>query len=905
MAKSKCLSEVTEILAKAFEGFAGVNFEISAEVIAQKVSQAQAKAFDKLGTRNTEAYENMVTEDVLNELRSDVSRAQLITAHRMQNIAHQVGYIKKVYPDNPALGLKALLVGDATHRQGGRNSVALAQKEATQRYHRDLIHDLKQEGVYDAFWSSSLDDQIDDAGHHLSTNNQMELDKLEPEAIKIAEILQRNASLRRIEANRYGAGISSLKGRLYRQSHEVHNVLRASSVLDPNRRRKFRNSGSSHDEKAWVEFVMKNIDEVATFPAKVRQEGTQAKHDWLRAVFQEFRKGRTGDYLMKSDETYEGIAPHKAINEDRVLHFTREGAKAYRKTFGLGSIKETVASEIELMGHRVGLLDTLGVDPHKTLMGVIDATAKRLPEGSKELAKLTRHVGKLKDGEFNGRIGMQYATVTGTTNHIASEVGAIAGASLRAFQNVTKLGFAAISSIADVGNMSADLMAQQGNMTFFESFFSAVRAPLEGFMDGDRRAFAEAAGIGLDGMIGMSFDRMGSTDAPLGAMNKLMNTYFKWNALGPWTDATRKGLYLANSNYMAKVLRDPSVAKNGAHKHLLESYDITDADMDFLREYLPMTVIDGKEYFNTPEIGRLPTSVFSLSDAEVNLVNKQVGILGERFRDPLVLDMLKAKRGDLEKKFNSFFIDRNDFGVLTPGADTRAMIQQGRGRGDMFREIMETFLQFKQFPISMVNMLYMRDSKGLGSKPFGSNGELGLMASHIAMLTGFGALSAHLKETMKGRVPFIPQDGEELRKYMGRAMLHGGAMGLYGDFLLGKSFGTADKLIGLTGPTGGDIVNLAKLGKAGFLDAFGNDEYDPQYGSKLWKTMRNSIPFANSYQSKLLLDYTIFFNIAETLDPGYLQRHETGVKSYNAGRGYILPPSEVIPYGGLRNLAGE
>jgi hypothetical protein len=148
--------------------------------------------------------------------------------------------------------------------------------------------------------------------------------------------------------------------------------------------------------------------------------------------------------------------------------------------------------------------------------------------------------------------------------------------------------------------------------------------------------------------------------------------------------------------------------------------------------------------------------------------------------------------------------------------------------------------------------------------------------------TPLGANGARaLKDLVNGREPRPADDP----KTWVAAMLQGGALGLYGDFL----FGEANRFGGgltqsLSGPTLGLIDGgydlLARLRD-------GDDAAAASFRFAIQNT-----PFANLFYTRAALDYLILHSVQEALNPGALRRMEMRIEKENAQQ-FLLRPSQT------------
>jgi hypothetical protein len=138
------------------------------------------------------------------------------------------------------------------------------------------------------------------------------------------------------------------------------------------------------------------------------------------------------------------------------------------------------------------------------------------------------------------------------------------------------------------------------------------------------------------------------------------------------------------------------------------------------------------------------------------------------------------------------------------------------------------------------------------------------------------------KDALKGRTPRDPTDP----KVMAAAMLQGGALGIYGDFLLGESnrFGRS-MLETAAGPVLGTISDLDQIRAAKMA---GED-----VGAKTVRAITSNTPFLNLFYTRMAVDYLLLYRIQESLNPGSLRRMERQVEKQNNQR-FIVPPSETV-----------
>lgn len=251
--------------------------------------------------------------------------------------------------------------------------------------------------------------------------------------------------------------------------------------------------------------------------------------------------------------------------------------------------------------------------------------------------------------------------------------------------------------------------------------------------------------------------------------------------------------------------------------------------------------------------------------------------------EPQIARILEEAREDLAVKLQTLLTDRMNYAVISPDARSRAITTAGQQRGTAAGEIARAVMQFKSFGIAFTQRTLGREAFGYGARRLSQirARELQGIAMLIASTTAFGYLAMAAKDLSKGKTPRPVDDW----KTWAAAMQQGGGFGIYGDFLFGEAsrFGSSP-LATLSGPTVGkveDVWNLIQAAKQG---------KDPS--AKAFRFLVSNTPFINLFYTKLALDYAIFYQIQEAMNPGYLRRMERRIEK-DTGQEFLLRPSEA------------
>ena len=768
-------------------------------------------------------------------------RNALLNARRR---AELVGYIRSTWSDRPDLGLESFLVGTNVARPGARRSVAAEQKQLSQAYIAGFLNDIEAEGLKPFLTKGDLDADIADALWRIGMDKP--LDGLSKEAVSIAKIMQKYQEAARIDANRAGAFIRKLPGYVVRQSHDPYKLQRAGF-------------------KQWRDEILPLLDE-RTFEAGSDVDG------FLLATYNGLV---SGVHLKVSTGQPNGFkGPRnlaKKVSAERVLHF-KDGLawNQYNKVYGTGSLREAFLGGLDRSGDSTGMMRRLGTNPESNWNAALDELQLDLKNDPEGLRKFQQ--------DRNGLLKTRFSEIDGTSRMAVNHVGARVAANLRAWQSMAKLGGAVISAVTDLPVAASEMRYQGKGM--LSSMGTLIGGMVQGRKPAEQREILSTLGVFFDSVRGEVVSKFSADDTLGGQMSKWQQRFFKVNGLTWWTDAMRSTAALMMSHHLAYNRTLAWDKMNPDLQRTLELFDIDAGKWDLLRS-TPAKEADGREYMTTQGIDSIPEEALA-----GYLTSK-----GRTVNDAAVGELREELRGSLR----SYITDRSSYAVIEPDARTRAMMRRGTQPGTVAGELLRFIGQFKAFPVAILQKSFGRELYGRGYQPgaYGANpgreliqamrsgnGEkLGIAQLMLwTTLFGYGAMAT--KDLLKGREPRPADDP----KTWVAAMLQGGALGLYGDFL----FGEANRFGGgltqsLSGPTLGLIDGgydlLARLRD-------GDDAAAASFRFAIQNT-----PFANLFYTRAALDYLILHSVQEALNPGALRRMERRIEKENAQQ-FLLRPSQ-------------
>lgn len=246
---------------------------------------------------------------------------------------------------------------------------------------------------------------------------------------------------------------------------------------------------------------------------------------------------------------------------------------------------------------------------------------------------------------------------------------------------------------------------------------------------------------------------------------------------------------------------------------------------------------------------------------------------------------IKLARDRAASKLLAVVLEERDFAVLEPGARERSTLTMGTQRGTVGGELLRSFLQFKTFPIAMV----MRHWGRALNLYDGTAGKVGYVGALIASQTLMGAVALEVNDLLSGKDPRSLNPASE---YGGRnlmaAVLKGGALSLYGDFLFADTNEFGRTLAGAIGGPGlGLVEDTFKLTVGNLQQLAKGEETDA--GAEAARYLRAYTPGASLWYTKAATDRLIFHQLQEYFSPGYLARTKRKAQQ-NYGTTYWWDP---------------
>lgn len=764
-----------------------ISYDDAKEIIGEVDREAKRKASEGFD------YDQSVKEILAQ--RMDNTKANILK--QKENIARNIVIKKQTIDKLSQLVDSGMSVKDAFRAdlegiespiKGARDSLDVQKSAVESAYFSRFIGELNREGLLPVLNSKALNDEI---GKELwALSNKESGATQNKQAKRIAEIIYKTREAQRQRLNKAGADISEVGGYIMPQRHDTAEMFKAG-------------------EDEWANFMLPLLDEKRSFGGNYGD-----LFDVLRGAYRAMITGiRLNDPTLKDSKLFQFTGPSnlgKRLSQSREIHFKDyDSWKTWNEKYGMKDLNEGLIDAIRYDAHNIALMERYGTNPEAMMKEAADGIQKKYRN---EIAK------KGEDGT-SAKINDIINAAMEKNMIPASPKLARIGSNIRAYQNVTKLGGAAISSITDIPMKALEYKFQG------KSWLSASVQPFLdiglGFKNKkDRIEWASLTGVGMEGMIGNIGARFSAQDNLNNKAAKVQRMYFKLNGLSWWTDTHKEAMGRVMSHHLGLKKETTFSALDADTQRLFGNYSISEADWNAMRKSA-VTLDDGRDYI-------LPDKIES-----------------EKLREKLI----------------GYYFNRTESGVITPGARERRLTVMGTQRGTPIGEVTRSIMQFKSFPITIATKVFGRALYG--------KGKMDVPAIAYLMLTSmtFGYLAGAMKDLVKGRTPKDPTKIETIYA----ALAQGGGLGIMGDILLNDSSGMGRSATQtLMGPSFGTFDDIAKIYSAGIRGG----------GSKRQAVMTgiNAIPFNNIFYTRAALDHLLLLQMQEELNPGYLRRMEQNMK---------------------------
>lgn len=761
-----------------------------------------------------------------------------------------IDYLRTTWADDMGEGVLAVLYGSAKARFGSRSSVNAAQSALLRRYLGGVTGELEAAGLFDVLRKGDLDREV--FGAMRSIGDDAALRQYPSQAVEIAKILDKWQNVSRLDANRAGAWIGKVDDYGVRQTHSADRIYKAG-------------------ETAWKADVLPVLDLERMFP-----EGTPKDLDgWLTETFKNITTGIRETTTGAKDAAFKGPGNlAKKLSQERVIHFkTADAAFEYNQKYGTGNLRETFIEGMRQSAYATGLMQVLGTNPESNLREIINAVRSGMRDDVPALQKFDRYQDRIKNA---------YLEVSGVTRRAVSSRMAAIGQGARQWFTMTTLGGAVLSATTDVP-IRASLLRYQGQ-SYLGGLVDGLIAPIKrltaGMDSGEKKAVLAASGYFNEIALSNMATRFSPDDQIPGVLHRGVNLFFKMNLLAGWTDSMRRATVESMAHYWGSIAGKSWGELSDRNRMALQRFRIGEQEWAVISQ--GVVEADGRKFMTPQAVREMDLDAFSPLATDRIRAAKEQGVKSGKpeTADRNVRKILEETRESTADKLQQFYADDLDSAVIQPDARTLAFMRRGTQAGTVIGEVMRLFWQFKSFGIAVMQRAFLRELHGYGPKAgLSTTRGLGLM---LLGSLGFGYMAMSLKDMVKGKTP-RPVNNP---KTWAAAMVQGGGLGIYGDFL----FGEASRMGGgfletLGGPAVGKAAEVKRL----YDRAVAGDDV----AAEALRFGINNVPGNNLFYTRMAADYFFLYELQESMNPGYLRRMERRAEQ-ERGQQWWLRPSETV-----------
>lgn len=301
----------------------------------------------------------------------------------------------------------------------------------------------------------------------------------------------------------------------------------------------------------------------------------------------------------------------------------------------------------------------------------------------------------------------------------------------------------------------------------------------------------------------------------------------------------------------------------------------------------------GKKMKDLPEPLQKTFSKYGISEQDWNLMRKTelYDHKGATFLRPDDVmgrtDLAEEKSFELADKFMRMVQTETNFAVPTSSIRARTFLTGNTKPGTLVGEIARSFAMFKNFPVTIA-MTHMR--RGLLQESTMKKGKY--LAALTASMTVAGALAIQFRQITQGKDPRDMTDP----KFWGAAVLQGGGMGIWGDFLFNdlNRFG-GGKVGTVAGPVtqfAGSAIDLT-IGNA--VQAAAGEETN--VGKEAIKFVRRNMPGGSIWYLRAAIDRLVSDQLQKMADPdahdAFRRMEKNALREYD--QRYWWKPGKLTP----------
>ena len=517
----------------------------------------------------------------------------------------------------------------------------------------------------------------------------------------------------------------------------------------------------------------------------------------------------------------------------------------YQQKFGEPDPFATMIRHVESMSRDIAMLEVFGPNPN--------AMITALKTRAKKIAVNTDLENTLSgDLAFFDAI---YDIFSGRANVADNQLIADIGAGTRNILNASLLGGAFLSALSDLGTQRMAAMMVGMPQT---QLIGKIMREFQPLNIEERGKLAVRLGLGADNWIQTAYAQARMFDEVTGPeiTRRISDTVMRISGLSPWTQAGRAAFGIEFTGYLTENIGKRFDELNSGLQDVMRQHGIGADRWDIIRA-TPLYKDDSG------------LTILRLLDVE-NRTDLAPGLARELSTQAMsMVEML------------------TDMAVPVSTTRAKATLRGNVKPGSLIGEIAGSFTQFKNFPVTIfhehIHRYMLMDGAASKTK---------YMMNFVIGTTVMGALALQLKDMAKGRDP-RPMDNPA---FWTAAMLQGGGLGIFGDFMFSQVNRMGSGLKGtIAGPSIGMLDDLRNLTLGNAVEL--SQGKDTNFGSESVKFLSKYTPFSSIWYLRAGLERNFFDMLQDWVDPDAAKKFRRKVKLYEReyGQGMWWAPNENLP----------
>lgn len=515
----------------------------------------------------------------------------------------------------------------------------------------------------------------------------------------------------------------------------------------------------------------------------------------------------------------------------------------YQDKFGNPEPFDVMLGHIDIMSKEIALMERLGPNPTATLNFISQSMTKANVPNAASASKTMSDI---------------YGMITGSNNSPINSTMALTMAGVRQGLQAAQLGMASLAALTDLNfqRMTRQFNGLPQMNTINDTLKMLVASE-------DKGRLALRLGLTAEGWSTMAAGQMrfvGDMSGPE-VMRRVSDFVMRASLLSPWTTA---GRWTFGMEFLGTLADNAGKSFDRLDPNLrsaLSKYGIGEDRWEILRK-TPLYDYQGAQFLRADDVA-------ARTDIDPRLAN------------------------DIADKLLMMIDTETNYAIPSTSLRGRVALTGDVKPGTISGEILRSFAMYKNFSVTLLNTHIMRGITADGALNKGK-----YLAGLVVSTTLMGALAMQTKEIVKQRDPIemFSNKGTPNAAFWGAAMLQGGGLSIFGDFLF-ADLNRYDR--GLAETIAGPVVGLAQDLKnltIGNMQQMVNGQ-DTNIASEALGFASRYMPGASVWYIRGALERTVIDQVRMMIDPDAKKRMRDLEKKYKKDRGqeYWWRPGQMTP----------